>query len=75
MANFLYLEIKKLVGLFSNSCFLYLTVLSDPRKKTMYDVGLYDPEEEVEDEVSDSFSSFLVSFLLLLLFIFQFGSH
>lgn len=61
--NFLYPEIKKLVGLFSNSYFLYLTVLSDPKKKTMYDVGLYDPEEEVEDEVSDFFFSRFIYFL------------
>lgn len=75
--NFLYPEIKKLVGLFSNSYFLYLTVLSDPKKKTMYDVGLYDPEEEVEDEVSDFFffKVYLLSFLFLLLFNFQFDSY
>lgn len=60
--NFLYPEIKKLVGLFSNSYFLYLTVLSDPKKKAMYDVGLYDPEEEIEDEVSDIFFQGLFTF-------------
>lgn len=50
------------MGLFSNSYFLYLTVLSDPKKKAMYDVGLYDPEEEIEDEVSDIFFQGLFTF-------------
>lgn len=50
---------------------LNLVVLSDPRKRKMYDAGLYDPDEE-EDEVSDfevlfSFPMSLVVFLLILL--------
>jgi DnaJ-class molecular chaperone len=30
---------------------LFGAVLSDPKKRTMYDAGLYDPQEE-EDEVN-----------------------
>lgn len=29
----------------------FCLVLSDPKKRTMYDAGLYDPQEE-EDEVT-----------------------
>jgi len=43
-------------------CFvLFGAVLSDPKKRTMYDAGLYDPQEE-EDEVI----MFLLEFISLL---------
>ncbi|KAI5387067.1 uncharacterized protein LOC127101345 [Lathyrus oleraceus] len=29
------------------------SVLSDPKKRTMYDAGLYDPQEEEDEEFSD----------------------
>jgi DnaJ-class molecular chaperone len=32
---------------------LFGAVLSDPKKRTMYDAGLYDPQEE--DEVNNVF--------------------
>ncbi|KAM7463459.1 hypothetical protein LguiA_031580 [Lonicera macranthoides] len=36
------------------------SVLSDQRKRTMYDAGLYDPEEEEEEEAEDEgFADFL----------------
>lgn len=38
-------------------CFFFWTVLSDEGKRTLYDVGLYDPAEE-EEEVSELVGSF-----------------
>lgn len=38
---------------FASICFVG-AVLSDHKKRTMYDAGLYDPEEE-EDEVSTEY--------------------
>lgn len=35
------------------------SVLSDRRKKTMYDAGLYNPEDEDEDEDDEGFSDFV----------------
>lgn len=39
------------------------SVLSDPRKKTMYDAGLYDPEEDDDDEGFADFLQEMVSLM------------